>query len=261
MANPLPKPGFRTIAAAIRQEIEEGRYPPASVLPPEPELAQRHGVSRSLVNRALGMLAAEGVVRPRQGRGTVVTWLPSAVHLTALGSRAFQEGSDSDSAFDSAVAVLGLEPQREITAERVQAPADVADAYALGKVRCLFRQRRLLASGIPVLVSGSWSPLDFAGNTVSEEEHEPVVNGGVMGAGARLGYKATVASERIVPSRLPTAAEASALEISPDRAVTEILAIGRTAEGRCVEVTVTVVPARDLVIEHTFSLLPEGDSE
>jgi GntR family transcriptional regulator len=54
--------------------------------------------------------------------------------------------------------------------------------------------------------------------------------------------------------RLPTEAEVVALEISPERTVLDILHIGRTADGRAVEVTTTVAPAHYLVIEADYPL-------
>lgn len=249
------KLGFREIAAVIRQEIKDGRYPSASVLPPEPELATRYGASRSLVNRAMGLLAAEGIVRPRQGRGTVVTWLPPMLHSAARYSRAAREQNGARGAFDSEVRALGLEPQHEIVVEHAQPPADVADALGVSgdEVTCLVRRRRLLASAIPVRVNASWFPLEIAAGTVLEEA-APVITGGVKTALAELGYPQTTASERVTPSRLPTDAEANLLEISHERTVTEIFHVGQTADGRAVEVTTTVTPAQYLVIEYAFPL-------
>jgi GntR family transcriptional regulator len=255
LMQPPQKLGFREIAAAIRSEIVEGRYPPASVLPPEPELAQRYGASRSLVNRAMAVLSAEGMVRPRQGRGTIVTWLPPMIHSAARYSRVARERDGNRGAFDSDVKALGLEPRHEITVEHAEPPAEIADVLGVsrGEVNCLVRRRRLLASGIPVRLNASWFPLEIAEGTVLEEQG-PVIKGGVKAALAALGYSQTTASERIVPSRLPTGAEASALEISPERTVTEIFHVGQTVEGRAVEVTTTVAPAHYLVFEHTFPL-------
>jgi len=251
---PPQKLGFREIAAAIRREITEGRYPPASVLPPEPELAQRYGASRSLVNRAMGLLSAEGMVRPRQGRGTIVTWLPPMVHSATRYSREARERDGNRGAFDSDVKALGLDPQHEITVERAEPPAEIADALGLerGEVNCLVRRRRLLASGIPVRLNASWFPLEIADGTALEEQGP--IKGGVKKVLANLGYPQTTATERIIPSRLPTDAEASLLEISSERTVTDIVHVGQTAEGRSVEVTTTVAPAHYLVLEHTFPL-------
>ncbi|WP_284454796.1 GntR family transcriptional regulator [Actinomadura madurae] len=247
--------GFRDIAAKIREEIIDGRYPTGSVLPAEPELADRYGASRSLVNRAMQVLAAEGMVRPRQGRGTMVTWLPPMLHSPARYDRAKRENQGARGAFDAEVRALGLEPKHEITTEHAEPPADVAELLGVptGEVHCLARRRRLLASDIPVRLNESWFPLDIAEGTVLEEDG-PVIVGGVKSALAELGYPQVSARERIIPSRLPTDAEARALEISPERTVIQITHVGMTAEGRAVEVTVTVAPAHYLTAQYEFPL-------
>lgn len=247
--------GFREIAAKIREEIIEGAYPTGSVLPAEPELAERYGASRSLVNRAMQMLAAEGIVRPRQGRGTMVTWLPPMLHSPARYDRAKRENNGARGAFDAEVRARGLEPQHEITTEHAEPPAYVAELLGLpaGEVNCLVRRRRLLASGIPVRLNASWFPLEIAGGTVLEEEG-PVIVGGVKSALGELGYPQVTAREEITPSRLPTDIEARALEISPERTVVEITHVGMTAEGRAVEVTISVAPAHYLTAQYEFPL-------
>ncbi|GAA3213902.1 GntR family transcriptional regulator [Actinocorallia longicatena] len=247
--------GYREIAAKIREGILRGEYKTGEALPPEPQLADRYGASRSLVNRAMQVLAGEGLVRARQGRGTMVTWLPPMLHSPARYDRSARENQGAKGAFDNEVRSLGLEPQHEITVERSEPPADVAEALGLpvGEVNCLVRRRRLLASGIPVRLNESWFPLDIAEGTVLEADG-PVIVGGVKTALAELGYPQVSATERLIPSRLPTDAEANGLEISPERTVVQISHIGKTAEGRAVEVTVTVAPAHYLMAEYTFPL-------
>ncbi|MEV4615263.1 GntR family transcriptional regulator [Kitasatospora sp. NPDC049258] len=249
------KTGYREIAALIRKEIVAGAYPPASLLPSESELAQKYGASRSLANRALGLLAAEGLVRPQQGRGTIVTWLPPMIHSSARYSQAVRERDGALGAFDSEVKALGLVPQHEITVERAEPPVEIADAFGLarGETNCVVRRRRLRASGIPVRVSASWFPLDIARDTVLEEP-SAVIKGGVKSALAELGYPQASVRERIIPSRNPSEAEAALLEISQERSITDIVHIGLMEDGRVVEVTTTVTPAHYLVIEHDFPL-------
>ena len=70
---------------------------------------------------------------------------------------------------------------------------------------------------------------------------------------SNLDYPQTEASERVAV-RPPTEAEANALEISPERNVIDIVHLGKTADGRVIEVTTTVTPAHYLVIENTFAL-------
>ena len=71
-----PRAQFRQLADLIRGGIESGEYPAGSTLPPEMELARRHGVSRLTVNQAVRLLRAEGLVRVARGRGTMVREIP-----------------------------------------------------------------------------------------------------------------------------------------------------------------------------------------
>lgn len=52
--------------------IRDGRLNPGDKLPPERELAEAFGVSRTSVRDAIRVLEMQGMVEPRQGDGTVV---------------------------------------------------------------------------------------------------------------------------------------------------------------------------------------------
>ena len=52
--------------------IRSGEYPPKSTLPTEGRLARDYGISRSVVRSALKLLKQRGIIRSRQGSGTVV---------------------------------------------------------------------------------------------------------------------------------------------------------------------------------------------
>ena len=62
---------YEEVARQIRNHIFEN-LKPGDVLPPERELAQRFGVSRSSVRDAIRSLELIGLLEPQQGRGTVV---------------------------------------------------------------------------------------------------------------------------------------------------------------------------------------------
>ncbi len=65
-------PRYRSIASAIRSDIQAGTYPPGSLLPSEAELATTFGVTRMTVRQALAGLATEGIIERRHGHGTIV---------------------------------------------------------------------------------------------------------------------------------------------------------------------------------------------
>jgi DNA-binding GntR family transcriptional regulator len=57
----------------ITEMVESGEMPVGSQLPPEGDLADMLGISRSTLREALGHLESFGVVTRQQGRGTFVT--------------------------------------------------------------------------------------------------------------------------------------------------------------------------------------------
>jgi GntR family transcriptional regulator, histidine utilization repressor len=60
------------IVEDIRSLIVDGCWPPGSQIPVETELAERYGVSRMTMNKALGQLAREGFLVRRKKSGTQV---------------------------------------------------------------------------------------------------------------------------------------------------------------------------------------------
>ena len=63
---------WRQIGQTIEQEIARGAYGAGERLAPELDLASRFGVNRHTIRRAVADLAARGIVRVEQGRGTFV---------------------------------------------------------------------------------------------------------------------------------------------------------------------------------------------
>ncbi len=60
------------VAAVIARQIGEGRYLPGAKLPPESQLSEVFGVSRSVVREAISRLKTEGLLDSRQGKGVMV---------------------------------------------------------------------------------------------------------------------------------------------------------------------------------------------
>lgn len=63
---------YQQIADQLRNMIDSGEFPPGSYLPPERELAQQFGVSRTSLREALIALEVIGLVRVRVGDGVMV---------------------------------------------------------------------------------------------------------------------------------------------------------------------------------------------
>jgi GntR family transcriptional repressor for pyruvate dehydrogenase complex len=66
------------LAARLRQQIESGALGPGDRLPTEPQLAEAHGVSRTVVREAVHQLRSQGLLVSRQGAGVFVA--QGAVH-------------------------------------------------------------------------------------------------------------------------------------------------------------------------------------
>lgn len=66
------QPRYAALAATLARAIAEGAYPVGSLLPPEGQLASRHGVSRPTVREALRRLREMGLVGAEHGVGTRV---------------------------------------------------------------------------------------------------------------------------------------------------------------------------------------------
>jgi len=63
---------YEEVVAQLERLILDGALRPGDKLPPERELAQRFGVSRSAVREAIRALELKGFVEPRPGEGTLV---------------------------------------------------------------------------------------------------------------------------------------------------------------------------------------------
>lgn len=67
---------YAEVASQIHRLIAQGRLEPGDRLPPERELAEMFGVSRTSVRDAIRVLEMRGLVEPRHGEGTVVKQIP-----------------------------------------------------------------------------------------------------------------------------------------------------------------------------------------
>lgn len=81
-------PRYQQLSALLAREIGEGRHPVGSLLPPEPQLCARFGVSRHTLREAVRKLCEQGLVTRHQGIGTRVraASAPPQRYVAALGS-------------------------------------------------------------------------------------------------------------------------------------------------------------------------------
>lgn len=60
------------LAQLLREQIRSGQLGPGDRVPSEPQLARKYSVSRDTAQRALSMLADEGLITRRRGVGSIV---------------------------------------------------------------------------------------------------------------------------------------------------------------------------------------------
>lgn len=137
---------YAALATALRHRIVVGEWPPGTPLPAETHLAAEHGVALGTIRQALALLAEQGLIERRHGKGTFVRrGLAGATML-----RFFRFGGDD-----------GAMPQSRILDRQcVAASAEVARHLGIApgeQVLWLHRLRSL--RGQPCLLEEIWLPL------------------------------------------------------------------------------------------------------
>lgn len=65
-------PLYYQLTEKLRENIENGEWPPHFLIPSETELCEKYGVSRGTVRQALSQLVRENLLYRKQGKGTFV---------------------------------------------------------------------------------------------------------------------------------------------------------------------------------------------
>ncbi|ESQ01815.1 pSQ10.9 (plasmid) [Streptomyces sp. PVA_94-07] len=250
-------PKWEQLAREMRSKIESGEYPRGSILPQIKELASERGWHHETVRQAYLALETEGLVTVRKGQGTIVSPILGKIMRNSTGrwaAAARTEGA-ARGAFAAEIARLGMTPRSEVAVGRTAAPPDrVADLLTLGPDEgAVTRDRVMFADDVPVQLAVSYYPASIAdGTQLAEVDTGP---GGSLSRLAELGYPVSEITEQ-VDVRQPTEAEAAGLSMPRDRPVIEIIRIGRTSEGRVIEVTLHTKPSNLWTLTYTWDIDP-----
>jgi GntR family transcriptional regulator len=222
-----PEPGqsrYAALAAALRQRVVDGEWPPGTALPAETRLAAEHGVALGTLRRALEMLAEHGLIERRHGKGTFVRGgLPGAPMM-----RFFRFGAGD-----------GEVPQsRILSRQSVAASAEVARRLAIGRGEPVLRLQRLRSlGGQPRLVEDIWLPLPLFAPLLDTPLSEwgdllyPLF-------AERCGVAITRATDEIAFAPL-TAVQARTLELPAGHPGVAVTRQAHDLAGRCVELRIT----------------------
>src|ERR1039458_7279454 len=70
-------PKYAQVVAEIKSRIEQGQYPPGTLLPSEHQLVGDFSVSRPTIVTALSEVRADGWIDTQQGKGSFVRGRPA----------------------------------------------------------------------------------------------------------------------------------------------------------------------------------------
>lgn len=230
---------WEAIAAALRDDILQGRFAPGQRLPNEQELAQRFAVNRHTLRQAMQALVREGHVHVQQGRGTFVREL---VLDYALQRR---------TRLSENLASAGERGQRELLSHEIgRAGAWSGPLRISARATVEVTQTRASVRGRPISLSTAAYPCPRLAGIADAIGRE----GGVTAALRALGVIDYTRARSVVSTRMPTQAEADALARPMSQPVLVVQYVNVDGDGVPVEAgsTLFAADAVQLTIE------PEG---
>jgi len=223
-------PKYAQVVAEIKKRIEQGEYPPGSLLPSEHQLVADFGVSRPTIVKSLSVLRQDGWIDTQQGKGSFVRGRPALA------------GAERTRPAEN---LLEL-PETDLSGELVQAGVKLAPAYVttlLGLepgAKAFLRQLLLGGDGGPVELASIWLPMELASGTslASPELLDESIRHHLQ---ARKKIRFDHAVERI-SARQPTGEEATLLQVAADSPVLNVIVTAYDATTRPLQVVDIVLP-------------------
>jgi GntR family transcriptional regulator len=229
-----PTPVTHQIAADLRDKIENGTYGPGALLPSEPELAQKYGVSRQTARSALKALEQEGLIVVHSTRGRTVRNRPPLRRISSARRHASHRQSGKPE-FDTEAIAQGQVPSRQILmVGRGAAPKDVSKILGVGPdAETVIRKRLQSLDGVPAVISTSYYPLWLAEGT--RLESADALPEGPDNHIEQLGHRFAYGME-LLQARMPTQDEVGLLKLDPGVPVVRMLHIDYDPDGKTLQV-------------------------
>jgi GntR family transcriptional regulator len=227
-------PVTHRIATELRQKIHDGTLGPGALLPSEPELAQKYGVSRQTARSALQALEQEGLIVVHSTRGRTVRNRPPLRRVSSTHRHASHRESGRPE-FDTEALAQGQVPSRRmLKVGRGAAPADVSRWLGItAGDEVVIRKRLQLLDDVPAVISTSYYPLWVADGTRLESAH--ALPEGPDNLIEKLGHRFARGLE-LLQARMPTPEEGQLLALSPGVPVVRMLHIDHDLDGRTLQV-------------------------
>lgn len=216
---------WRQIAERLKTDIGAGVWSQGEKLPAEAELAQRFGVNRHTIRRAVAELGSEGLVSSRQGRGTFVESAPITYPINAR------------TRFSEIISRQAREPGgRLIASFRETAAPWLTEKLALPKGAAVHRIETLhVADGVPISVSTAWFPAARFPDLVMRYAE----TGSVTKALAAHGLTDYSRARTDISARIADPEEARLLQIAPTAPVLVTAVLNVDGDGEPIQVART----------------------
>lgn len=217
-----PIPVYIQISDAIRANIQSGKLPADSVLPPSGRICDQLGITRMTLRQAYTVLAREGLVDAQRGRGTFVR--RSRIERT-LGQMV---------GFSEEMRACGKKPSSKTLAfERVD-PSESAHEF-LGEGPVYRIERLRLADAVPMAIEEVEIPVhlcpDLEKFDLARRSLYDVLDG--------VYHLRFVRCEQIVSASLPTVRQRKLLEIGSSVALLNVTrrSLAKSDKAACYGIT------------------------
>lgn len=246
-----PSTSASNIAAALRAAIQDGTYRPGDRLPGENALMADYGVARMTARHALAMLRDEGLTTTRHGVGVFVREFKPIIRnsIQRVSPRQWRAGRSIWDTDDDG---------RTLTVDRLQVrstatpPDEVRAILRLTEEQQVtVRDRRYNLEGKPVMLATSYLPAHLVANSLITQPNPGP--GGIYARLADLGQTPACFREDVI-ARMPSPAEADALQIAPGTPVFLIIRTAATQDGNPIEVNRMILNAATFVIRYDFDV-------
>jgi GntR family transcriptional regulator len=227
----------KTIAEAIRSQIESGELPPGARLPSERDLASTYGTARNTAREAVRILSDAGLVITDQGRGSFVR---PTVTLIRLGNDRYspRHRETGLSPFLLECAKQGKTGRFEVLGiDRVQPPPEVAERLNVSaKAKSVLRRENVFyADDDPVHRVTTYIPWPIAEGTGLLQDEVPH-RYGIHGVLEERQHVMTRIREEI-STRMPRPHETAALHLRPGVPVLDVWHTSIDQNGEPYELT------------------------
>ena len=237
-------PGYRRLALTLAAAVTDGRFNENTPLPTDTELMTEYGLGRQTVRRAFQELVADGVVYRVRGRGTFPTPQTTAGR-TVRATDSIEQLEEWPGTEMEVISPL------ELCRDRAHAEKLELDGLVVAQLKV----RRWIDNN-PYAINNIILPPEVGERLVSEDliPHGRVPGTVLAAVGSVAGPVAS--AEETVTAILVSDEIADILHTSPGRPALHIERLYRSADGRPLEISLTVHASERY--EHRLSIQRAG---